>query len=216
MTFGRVVLFLAMMLLLAGAATAPVAPPVYAAQPSGQEASSFVKSLTDRAINTVGAPSLSDAEREERFRQLFLSNFDIEYIARFVLGRHWRKASVQEQKDFVKLFEDITVLNWASRFKDYQGQTLNVTGVKPAPDDEVFVDSTVNQKDGPPVMVAWRLKQGDRGLRVVDLVVEGVSMSITYRSEYSAVLQRSGGDIGGLIGALRTKVGEIRGGAAGK
>lgn len=206
MVFSRVVL---LVMFLAGALAVPVAAPAGAAQPSTQEAASFVKSLADRAINTVATPNLPDSEREQRFRQLFVSNFDLEAISRFVLGRYWRKAAVEDQKEFLKLFEDVTVMTWSGRFKDYQGQTLAVGSVRPAPENEVFVDTTVNQKEGPPLTVVWRLTQGDRGFRVVDLVVEGVSMALTYRSEYTAVLQRSGGDITALLNALRNKVNEL-------
>ncbi len=80
------------------------------------EAQRFVGALAHRAISTVADPQLSRSERDERFRNLFVTAVDLPEIGRFVLSRYWRNATADEQQEFLRLFEDITVLNLGEAF----------------------------------------------------------------------------------------------------
>lgn len=178
--------------------------------PNAVAAETFVKDLADTATHTVGQAKVSDEERVRRFREVFTKSFDAPWIGQFVLGRYWRKATPPQREEFLKLFEDISVLTWSMRFKDYANQYLTVTGVRAGSNDETLVDAVISQPQGQgPISLTWRLHRSDQGYRVADLSVEGVSMAITYRSEYSAVIQRAGGQVEGLLKALRSKVSDL-------
>jgi phospholipid transport system substrate-binding protein len=84
------------------------APPGYAQ--ADEAAKSFIGTLAQRAITTVADRQISQSERDERFRKLFISSFDIPEIGRFVLSRYWRVATPDQQQEFLSLFEEITVL----------------------------------------------------------------------------------------------------------
>ena len=171
----------------------------------------FVTHLADTAMNTMTAKGLSDQERASRFRGLFSANVDLPEIAKFVLGRYWRHATPEQQQEFVASFEDIVVLTWSSRFKDYGADLRHsVTNVSPDGEHGIIVDSKVERERQQPIALQWRLRQIEGGLRVIDLVVEGSSMAITYRSEYAAVIQANGGKVEGLLSALRTKLAELK------
>ena len=183
-------------------------PTVQAAE---QDPKSFVVNLANSAMEIMTNKALSDQDRAAKFRTLFTGDVDIHEIAKFVLGRYWRAATPEQQQEFLKLFEDVVVLTWSPRFKDYGGD-LRHTVIAVSQDGErgITVDSKVDREKQQPIALQWRLKQGDSGLRVMDLVVEGSSMAITYRSEYSSVIQANGGKVEGLLSAMRTKVTELR------
>jgi phospholipid transport system substrate-binding protein len=161
------------------------------------DAKQLVTTIAEKGIEEVLTADVSDAEKIEKFRTLFTTYFDIPSIARFVLGRNWRSASKEEQDRFVDLFREVNVYTWARRFKDYNGERLMVVSATEDGDKGAFVDTKVEQTGGQePLVVRWRLRarnDGPMGMRVVDLVVEGVSMAITYRSEYASVIQNQGG-----------------------
>jgi phospholipid transport system substrate-binding protein len=186
-------------------------PPIGWAEPDPQ---AFIQTLAQQAISTVADRRLTDADREDRFRRLFVSAFDIPEIARFVLARYWRSAAPEQQQEFIKLFEDLQVLTWSQRFKGYQGETLQTMGAAKEGDRGWTVDSQILRgEQGPPIPVQWRLHLSDEGnLQVVDIVVEGVSMAITQRSDYAAMLQSNGGKLDALFSALRTKIDQLRAG----
>ncbi|EME68120.1 ABC-type transport system [Paramagnetospirillum caucaseum] len=174
----------------------------------------FVSQLAGTAMETMTAKGISDAERNQRFRTQFTTDVDLPEIGKFVLGRHWRAATPEQQQDFLKAFEEIVVLTWATRFKDYGGDLRHVVTNAATDGGGIVVESKVERDRQTPINLQWKLKKGEADLRVVDLVVEGASMAITYRNEYAAVIQANGGKIDGLLGAMRTKIAEMQ--SAGK
>jgi len=173
--------------------------------------SAFIEKLADTAISTVADKSLAEQERDERFRKLFVSNFDLPSIGKFVLARYWKTATPEQQTEFLKLFEEQVVLTWAKRFKDYSGEKLQVAGNTKEDDHNWLVDSAIMREKGPPVPVQWRVHDTpDGSLRITDIVVEGVSMAITQRQDFTSTLQGIGGKIDALLSAMRTKVDQLK------
>lgn len=176
-----------------------------------ENAKTFIGGLAQRAINAVADHQLSQAERDDRFRKLFVSSFDIPEIGKFVLSRYWRMASPEQQQEFLSLFEEITVLTWAKRFQDYNGESLESLSATKDGDKYWIVDSRILRDQGPQIPVQWRLKETDDGsFRVVDIVVEGVSMAITHRSDYASAMQANGGKVDGLLAIMRTKLDQLK------
>lgn len=176
------------------------------AQQATQPASDFVQKLGDRAIATLADPKINDAQAIEIFRQLLNENFDIQTIGRFVLGRYWNTATPEQQQEYMKLFERMIVEVYAERFNQYAGETFKVTGAQPAGERDAIVASQVLRPSGPPVNVAWRVRNRDGNFKIVDVVVENVSMSQTQRSEFASLIENNGGRFEALLDALRQRV----------
>lgn len=167
--------------------------------------SQFVQKLGDTALMSLTEKKVARAEREKRVREILRNNFDIEAIGKFAMGTHWKDASEAQRKEYMNLFEDMIVQTYTTRFEDYSGQKLKVDGSTAVGAKDSIVSSQVLQKDGPSVALEWRIRNKDGALRVVDVVVEGVSMSVTQRSDFSAVIQRGGGSIDALLTSLRER-----------
>lgn len=163
-----------------------------------------ITSLGNQALEVLGS-NVDPKLRVARFRQLFSEDFDVPGIARFVLGRYWRIATEPQQQEFVKLFADYIALAYSNRLAEYSGETLHVTGTRPAPDGSVVSSEIVRPNGAPPAKVDWVLTPHDGAYKISDVVVEGVSMAVTQRSEFASVIQRNGGQVQGLITALRQK-----------
>jgi len=163
----------------------------------------FVDGVAEKVINTILASDASRDEKFSRFRKEFTEALDLKNIGQFVLGIYWRKASAEEKEAFLNAFMDFTTKTWADRFDMYQGQKIVFTGVRNAERNQFYVDSTI--QNNPPVEVIWRLKQKDNTYRIIDIVVEGVSMAMSYRNEYSAYLQNHNGSVQALADELKQK-----------
>ncbi len=176
------------------------------------DAGTFVTSLADRAINGIGRAQIDDEERAKRLRVLLVESFDMAAIDRFVTGRFWKSASEAQQKEFARLFEDLLVYTWSKRFREYSGQSLEIVGSQPQDESGAWPVETriLDENKKPIINVTWRVRQDGGGFKAVDIVVEGVSMAVTQRSDILAVLQREGMD--GLNSALKEKVEGIRSG----
>lgn len=163
----------------------------------------FVQKMGDQALTQLTDKGLNAQEREKRVRDLLRQNFDVYEIGKFALGAHWRTASEAQRSEYLKLFEDMIVGTYAQRFGEYSGQQFKVGNAKPVSDRDTIVTSQVLQKDAPPLGIEWRVRNKNGQLKVIDVFIENVSMAITQRSDFDAVIKREG--IDGLLKNLRSR-----------
>lgn len=183
------------------------APGSFAAETTDQkEAAAFLQKLGDEAIDILANKDQALDAREEAVQRLLRENLELETMGRFVLGPEWRKASDEQRTEYLKLFSEFVVTTYSRRLGEYGGQQFEVTGTSQAGKSDALVVTSVSSNDGsPPVQAGWRVKTADGGrLKIVDVVVEGVSMLQTQRSEFDSVVRRSG--LEGLMDLLKEKL----------
>ena len=170
----------------------------------------FVNNLTDDIITNVLTSSDSRDEKFIRFKTAFENALDLKSIGQFVLGVYWRSASPEERQAFLNAFIDFTTKTWADRFDLYTGQKIIFSGTRNAEGkNQLYVNSVI--ENNPPVNVVWRLKRTKSGdFKIIDIIVEGVSMAMSYRNEYSAFLQKNGGKLSVLTKELEQKSADFK------
>ena len=187
-----------------GPALVPLGPAH--AQGPAVDAGNFVDSFAQKAMASLTGAGVSAPERRERFRALFLEGFAVPQIGQFILGRFWRVASDAERAEYLQLFTDYIVQIYANRLTDYSDGTLRVLQSRAEPDNQATVNSEFARPSSAPAKIDWQVrKDSSANYRVLDLRIEGVSMSITQRDEFAAIIQRNGGKIEGLLAQLRAK-----------
>ena len=170
------------------------------------DASDFIRKVGQNAINSLTNKEVTQAKREVLFRKILHQTFDLKLIARFALGRFWRRASRAQQKEYINLFEDFIVKAYAARFADYKWGNFIVGKVRNINDRDDLVQSEVVLENGRKILVHWRVRNG-KSLKIIDVLVEGVSMGITQRDQFAAIINQNGGKIDGLLSALHKKMG---------
>ena len=174
-----------------------------------RDAGHFVSSIAQEAIDELASTALDEGERLRRFRRLFAEGFDIPLIARFVLGRYWCQATDAERAEYLKLFDELVVQTYARRFNEFNAARLRVLSVsRPNEDNDVIVAVEGALQGKPPVRMDVRVRQGAAQFKIIDLSIEGISMAVTQRDEFSSVIQRGGGRIEALLASLRDKTGQ--------
>jgi phospholipid transport system substrate-binding protein len=181
----------------------------FVAAPAGADdanpaASAFMQSLGSKAIGELTNPDVPQPERQARFRTLLDQHFDVPGIAKFTLGRYWRTATDEQRTEFSKLFEDFIVQSYSTRFSEYHGESFQVAGSTTDDSGITVVHSKIDMPSSEDIRVDWHLRKTDSSFVIVDIVVEGVSMAVTQRSEFASVIQSRGG-VAGLLEALRAK-----------
>ena len=168
----------------------------------------FVRSIGADVIAILGNKDSSTfAEREATFRDLMVRGFDVPLVTRFVLGRHWKAATAAQRREFAAIFLDFLARVYASRFDSYSygGETLTVHSAIADESGDTIVRARVTRPSGAdPVELDFRVRPKDRTHKVVDLYVEGISMLLTHRAEFSSVVNRDG--IDGLLRGLRARI----------
>jgi len=145
------------------------------------------------------------AERLARFRQLYLADFDGPGIARFVLGRYWRSASEQEQQEFLRLFEDYVVFVYGTRLSNFGGETFKIRGSRTDESGTIVSTDILSPNGDAPIKLDWRLITDHGSFKINDVIIEGISMLVTQRSEFATVIQRHGGRVGELLAMMRER-----------
>ena len=174
-------------------------------------AEEFVAELGRETVDVLQRSDLSYRQSVEEFRQLFERNVDIPTIARFALGRHWPNATEAQKSRYLDLFEDMVVETYARRFHEYSGETMIVLGSRAAGERDILVQSQIVRPAGaPPVNVTWRVRERDGQRQVIDVAVEGVSLAVTQRDEFSSVIQRNGGNIDALLNSMNQTIENAR------
>ncbi len=168
-----------------------------------ESAQRFIDDMGKKAISFLGDEKLSQGQKERKFRNLLHRSFDLSTIGRFALGRNWKIANANQRKEYQKLFENMVVEVYSARFGEYKGQKFDVTSVRDNGKKDVLVTSYIVPSTGSKVQVDWRVRNKDGKNKVIDIVIEGVSMSLTQRNDFSSVIQRGGGDIEVLLSHLR-------------
>ena len=186
----------------AAALVSPYLPVADSGKPD-KAAEKTIRDMAGRAIAFLGDEKLSQSQRKIQFRQLLRNNYDMKTIAKFALGRYWRAASDGQRQEYLGLFETMIVEVYSRRFEDYHGQEFVVKGSRTDEAGGVIVNSAIVQENGTEVKVDWRVRNKDAGYKVIDVIVEGVSMALTQRSDFAAVIQRGGGDLNVLLAHMR-------------
>jgi phospholipid transport system substrate-binding protein len=167
----------------------------------------FVQELGDRAIKIISNKQLSSQQRNAEFSKVLNESFDLKTIGRFVIGRTWNTATPSQQAEYMDLFQALVIKNYGDRMTLATGENFQVVGLRPESDIDTTVLSQISHPDGSqPTTIDWRVRQKDGKMGIIDVVVEGVSLSVTQRQEYAAVIQVGGGQIDGLLDTMRNQL----------
>jgi phospholipid transport system substrate-binding protein len=173
--------------------------PALAANPAEPLVSQFV----DKSLGIIEDPQIAAIDRAGHFHDLFRQYFDIPVIARFVLGRYWEDASEEERRQFTDAFEEHLVRSYVHRFQNYAGEKFRITSGR-MQDQRIIDSAEIIRIDGQaPVLLDWIVASTPSGLRIRDISMAGVSIAMTYRNEFTSVMQRNDGKVSALIAALR-------------
>ena len=170
---------------------------------SAATAGDFLVDMSETAITQLSNKDTSQQQKEQQFRALVAEAFDIPRISKFILGVNWRAATDEQREAFIKAFEESNMRRFLPFFADYKGEKFVVLNERQDSNRKnvFFVKSKIDRPEGEPIDVEWRVFEKDGKYKILDAVIEGVSMALSLRQEYNSVIQQSG--IDGLISQLQ-------------
>lgn len=173
-----------------------------------QDPKKFVDALAGEAFATLRDETISETQRFNEFRTLLSKGVDLKRVGRFVLGVHWRRANPAQRAEYEDLFGDYVIASYAGRLKEYSDSTVRVKGSVSSDRGEHLVTTMISQPSAvEPIRVDWRVRESGDQLQIIDIIIEGISMAISQRSEFASVIQSNGGDMSTLLARLRKVTG---------
>ena len=169
----------------------------------------LVKKTAEEVLEIVKSDKDIQAGNQQKIFALaeakILPNFDFDRVSRLVLGRNWANASKEQQAQFQKEFRTLLLRTYASALSKYQNQTIQYLPFRTQPDaTRATVKTQILQPGGQPIAIDYTLEKGANGWKVLDIVIEGVSLVTNYRSQFNSEIRQAGG-MDGLIQKLVEK-----------
>ncbi len=170
------------------------ASPVFA-QEAGPE--QLVQKVTEEVLATIKSDKQLQAGDKQKALKLaeekVLPHIDFEEATRLAVGRAWSQASPEQRKTLVNEFRKMLVRTYSNAIEGYQGQTMKVL---PSRGKQAADDATVRAQfiraGGQPLPLEFQTRKTEKGWKIYDISVEGVSLVLTYRSEFDAVVKQGG------------------------
>jgi len=172
------------------------------------EPEELVKKVTSEVLDAIKSDrELQAGDRKKALalaEHKVLPHVDFAKACQLAVGRSWAGASAEQRERLVKEFRTMLVRIYSNAIDTYRGQTMKVHPVRMSPGAaEVTVRNQYFRPGAPPVPVEYAMHKTPEGWKIYDIVVEGVSLVLTYRSEFEQVSRQSG--VEGLIKRLADK-----------
>ncbi|MQA65030.1 MAG: hypothetical protein GEU76_03880 [Alphaproteobacteria bacterium] len=170
----------------------------------------FAQRTADNAIKELTDKGLAAPQRVEHMQKMIDTTFDVNAVSRFVLGPYASRATAEEFREFKRIYRVYVAHNYAGLFMRYSSVQVKMTKQTKRPNGDTIVDGVIRQSDGTQVALQMQLRPTDDSFKAVDLHVEGVSMPLTHRKQFSSIIRQQGGSVKELISALRRLVDKLQ------
>lgn len=158
--------------------------------------------------NMKQAETLGFAGRYRNLLPVLDGAFDIEQMARVIIGGRWGKLGPAEQAQLVELFRQFSVSTYASEFSGYGGEQFAITGERLQPGLGTIVETQIRQQKGESFALNYLLHETPAGWQIIDIHLDGnISELARRRDEFASIIRKDG--IAGLLAILKRKSEEL-------
>ncbi len=169
------------------------------------KAGAYIESLGHKALDVISKKDAAKETKQQTLENIFKDNVDFPWVGRFVMGRFWRPATPEQQTRYLAAYQTFLIKHYTSRFTEYTSGSFKITGSSEGEPNEYTVNMQIiaNDASEPPILIDYKVRKDKTSFKVFDIIVEGVSLITTQRSEFSSVLNSKGVD--GLTSMLEAK-----------
>lgn len=176
--------------------------PVFAAG-EGEEATAVIRQVTDEVIAVLENKVLPADEKRTKIEGIVVNYFDFKTLGRLTMARNWQKLTPDQQANFVEEFRRHLSLTYGRNVESYHDEKVVITGNRAEARGDWMVKTKIARTNAEDILVDYRLRKENNGWRIIDVVIEGVSLVANFRSQFQDVISRHGA--ASVIDLLREK-----------
>lgn len=169
-----------------------------------------VRKTVDQVLAVLRDPQVKGVTRREKLSTLIRARFDFATMSQYTLGKYWKSASPEEQKNFIKLYSDLLEESYIGRVEAYSNEVVNYESEK-IEGDRAEVKTLVHTGNID-IPIDYRLAQKSGEWFVYDVLIEEVSMIKNYRGTYGEIIRKEG--FARLLERMAEKIEALRNGTA--
>jgi len=157
----------------------------------------------DAVLAVLNDPALDAAGRRSAIEKIAYERFDMVTVSRLVLARYWKRFTPEQREQYVSEFKTYLANNYGGRIERYDQEQVEITGVRDEPRGDVTVHTRIVGGEFEDATVDYRLRRKNDEWRIIDVIIEGISMVSNFRDQFKEVLSRGGPDH--LVAKLKEK-----------
>jgi phospholipid transport system substrate-binding protein len=190
-------------ILAAAALTMLVAAVAAQAKAADDAAAAVVEQTTSSVIAVLVNQKLSTEEKRKQVEDVVLQRVDFETLSKLVLARNWTRFTDPQRGEFMTLFKNHLSMTYGRNVESYKNEKVQITGSRQETGGDATVKTKIVRGGGNDILVDYRLRQRDGTWKIIDVVIEGVSLVSSFRSQFQDVVASGGPER--LLALLREK-----------
>jgi len=168
-------------------------------------ASQVVQSFQAELLNVMQqGDKLNFEQRFEQLKPAVIKTHDLAKITRIIVSKEWRNLTKEQKQELIQKFSTLSIASYAHYFDSFSGQSFKVESVKQLSPVQIYVHTFLVLPDDKDVSMDYLLKKRGEDWRIINIITNGVSDLALKRSEYVAVIRKSGFDV--LITEISAKI----------
>jgi phospholipid transport system substrate-binding protein len=157
----------------------------------GETPRAIVTAITNNALAVLAKSDLSTDEKRRQLETVVYANVDFEVVSRLVLARNWTRFSEAERAEFTREFKAHLSRTYGRNIDNYKNERVEILSDRAEARDDWTVRTRV-QRDSDAILVDYRLRATDGTWRIIDIIVEGVSLVANFRSQFQEIVAQDG------------------------
>jgi len=151
-----------------------------------------VQQLADAVVAVLAQKELTADQKRAKVESIVYAHFDFTTLSRLVLARNWRRFSPEQQQAFVEEFKRHLSMTYGKNVESYNNERVEVTGDREEPGGDWTVKTKIIRPGGQDIQVDYRLRQEKGEWKVIDVIIEGVSLVANFRSQFQEIVSSEG------------------------
>ena len=162
---------------------------------AAQTPSQVVDGLASQVIVILKNPQLDSQQKRTEIQNIAYTAIDFPTLCKLVLARNWPKFDTAQRQQFEDEFKQHLSMTYGRNVDNYKNEKVQILGERPEQHDDVTVQTKILRGGGPEdVLVDYRLRKMDSQWKIIDVIVEGVSLVSNFRSQFQDIVANGGPD----------------------
>ena len=151
-----------------------------------------IQHTIDEVLAILRDSKRSDAQRRKELEAIARERFDFETMSRLVMATNWKKLSPAQQTEFVDEFTRFLANDYGGRIERYEQEEVEITGERPEARGDYTIKTRIVGGDNDGALVDYRMREREGSWRIIDVVIEGISLVANYRDQFREVAGNGG------------------------
>ena len=158
---------------------------------TNKDVENFIKNMGNQSQEILNNPKLSEQQKETEYRKFTENIVDSNWVARFILGNHWKELTNNQRTEFQTLYKEYLLENHMPKLKDYN-KDLEVNKIVKQKDTVYMVYTITKDTNDRDINVNFRVIVKNNNLYITDIIPEGISFISSQRSDINSALSQNG------------------------